>query len=148
MVRKFTAVVLLAPALAFAGEVLLGTLIVSDGGTVSNRTTGWTAYACPSNTTGGCFVVQPLSKVSIQCNQAAYVITDLAGADAGTGVRLDADQFFQTSVNTNKTLTGHAYNSDGGTAGHAVTYTGGWVAAAPQSGASLSCRVWSRKGDE
>jgi hypothetical protein len=134
-------------ATAFAGESLLGTIIVTDAGTSTNRTTGWGAYAGT-----GSFVVKPLTKISIQCDQASLVLTDVAGVDAGTGIRVAADQAFPTSVNTNKNLTGYSFNSDGGVAAanrNAVTYNGGWVAVAPITGNSISyCRVYSRKGDE
>lgn len=132
---------------AHAGEALLGKLVVSDGGTTANRCTGWGAY-----TGTGSFVVAPLTKVTIQCDAAAYVLTDVAGCDAGNCVYLSANEKFPTSINTSKTLTCKAFNSDGGAAGHSVTYTGGWVAMYPDpaaaAGASTTCKVYSRKGDE
>ena len=146
--RKLALLAVCVAGPALAGETLLGTLISSDGGVVTNRTTGYTAYACPANTSGGCFVVTPQTKITVQCNQAAYFLTDSASASSTTGLRLSADQMFPSSINTNKTLTAGAYNSDGGSAGVAVTYTGGWVSAQPQSGASLTCRVYSRSGTE
>lgn len=133
--------------LAHAGEALLGKLVVSDGGTTANRCTGWEAYAG-----AGSFVVTPLTKISIVCDSTAYVLTDVAGCDAGNCVKLAADQFFTTSVNVAKNLTCKAFASDGGVAGHAVTYNGGWVAMSPDPGAGAgavtTCRVYSRKGDE
>lgn len=133
--KRVVAVLALIGLSAWAGETLLGTIVVSDGGTASNRTTGTT------------FVVSPLSKISIQCDQAGFVLTDVPGCDAGKCVEVASKQFFATSVNTNKTFTSCAYNADAGCT--AVTYTGGYVAAAPASGAaSMVCRVFSRNGLE
>lgn len=150
--RKLVAVLALTAAVvatvAWAGESgtatspLLGKLVVSDAGTTTNRCTGWAAYAG-----GGAFVVPPLAKISVQCDSAAYFLTDVAGCDAGNCVKLAADQFFTSTINGSKTLTCYAFNSDAGIIGVPVTYTGGWVSMAPV-GASATCRVWSRKGDE
>lgn len=133
--------VLLATA-AWAGEALLGRLVVTDGGTTTNRCTLWHNYAG-----GSAFVVSPLSKISIQCDGDAYVLTDVAGCDAGQCLKVTSGTIFPTSVNTSKTLTCKAFASDAGTAGHAVTYTGGHVAMACASG-PCTCGVYSRKGDE
>lgn len=127
---------------AHAGEILLGKMVVIDAGTTTNRCTGWSGYSG-----GGAFTINPKSLISIQCDAAAYVLTDVAGCDAGTCVAVQAGQFFTTSVNASKTLLCKAYNSDGGTAGHAVTYTGGWVAMAPAA-ASATCFVYERNGGE
>lgn len=134
---------------ALAGEKLIGTLIVSDGGTVTNRTSGYTNYACPANTTGGCFLlpVGVSAYISVQCDQASYVLTDVAGCDAGQCLKLAADQLLTTSVNTVKNLSAYVINSDGGAA-LAITYNGGWIASAPVSGASSVCRVFDRRGNE
>lgn len=133
--RNLVLAATLTATAAWAGEVLLGTLKVTDGGTVANRTTG-TPFLVPSN-----------ALLSIQCNEDSYVLTDAAGVDAGTGIKLSAGMLLPTSVNSSKTLTGYASNPDGGAA-VAVTYTGGWVASAPASGATSTCRVFSRSGQE
>jgi len=137
-----------APVLdAWAGESLLGKLVVNDGGTTTNRCTGWSAYAG-----AGAFVVSPLSKITIQCDGIADILTDVGGCDAGACLRVVANEKFPTSVNTNKTLTCKAYNSDGGTAGVSVTYTGGWVAMSPDpataAGVATTCKVYARTGTE
>lgn len=133
--RNLVLAACLAASAAWAGEVLLGTLKVTDGGTVANRTTQ-TPFLVPAN-----------ALLSIQCDVDSYVMTDVANCDAGTCVKLGAGMLLPTSVNSSKTLTGYASNPDGGAA-LAVTYTGGWVASAPASGATSTCRVFSRTGQE
>lgn len=137
--RILAAVMLVATA-AWGGERLLGTMIVSDGGSTTNRCTGTP------------FTVNSLSKLSIQCDSTAYVLTDVAGCDGGTCIVVAAAQFLTTSVNQTKTLTCHSLNPDGGVVtGLPVTYNGGWVAmGAPAAAAAapVTCRVYERKGDE
>lgn len=114
---------------------LLGTIVVTDGGTASNRTTGYAAYAC-----GGCFTLNSLDKITVQTDEGCYVCNGLAGCDAGTGVYIAANEKYSDAMNANSTQTGKAYNSDGGTAGVSVTYTGGWYSVAPPLGGS-SCHA-------
>ena len=123
------------PPAALAGERLLGTLTVSDGGTIANRTTGTT------------FIVPPLEKITVQCDEASWFLTDVATCSATTCLRIAALEKLPTSVNASKALTGYSYNADAGP-GIAVTYTGGWVASMPVSGATSTCQVFSVKGDE
>ena len=141
--------VLLATA-AWAGEKLLGKLVVNDGGTTSNRCSGYSGYAAT-----GAFVVPVLAKITIQCDSDAYVLTDAAGCDAGQCIKLTAGTLFPTSVNVSKTLSCGAFNSDGGVAAANslnVSYTGGHVAMSPlesaAAGAITTCRVFSRAGTE
>lgn len=146
--RALPLVLVFAALLAHGGEVMNstrgGTIAVTDGGTASNRTTGFRGYASTET-----FVVSPLAKITIQCDQDAYVGTDVAGCDAGQCLELTAGTMFPTQVNGSQTLTGHAWNSDGGGAGHAVAYSGGWVAIAPVTGASTAvCKVFARSGLE
>ncbi len=83
--RKVLGVALmLIPLLAWAGDKLIGTVIVTDAGTASNRTTGYTAYACPANVNGGCFLVGSPTILDVQCDEDCLVCTDLAGCDAGS----------------------------------------------------------------
>ncbi len=145
--RKLVALVLLVSSVAIAGEVLIGSLTVTDAGSTTNRTNG------NINSNVGNFVIQPLTLVSIQCDQETLVITDAAGCDAGTCIDLGAKQFLTTSVNTSKTLSARAWNWDAGSqaisALPVVTYTGGWMAIAAPAGQAVSyCRVFVRKGDE
>ncbi len=144
--RKAALLFVLVATSAFAGEILLGTLVVTDAGSVTNRTVG------NINSGAGQFVVAPLSKITVQCDQAGLVLTDVAGCDAGNCIRVAADEKFATSINTSKKLSARAWNWDGGAQGSAepvVTYTGGWIAAAAPAGqAVLYCRVYSRTGTE
>ncbi len=138
---------------AWAGEYpLLGTIITpADGGTATNRS------MCASNTSGastGCGVLAPFAvptgpsaKITVQCDEACFFLTDVSGVDAGTGLALTAGQIFPTSVNATHNLTVNAVNADGG-APLAVTYNGGWVAAAPVGATVCHCRVYSRNGFE
>ncbi len=144
MRRLILAAAVCVATVAFGGERLIGRLLSVDGGTVSNRTTGWGAY-----TGGGTFVIAPPSKISIQCDQAAYICTDASGCDAGTGAKVATDQLLPTSVDTSRNLSGAAYNSDGGTTGVTVTYSGGWVSCSPDIGGQVcACKVFSRSGNE
>ncbi len=127
---------------AAAGERFLGKMEVYDAGTTSNRCTGYVAYASPT-----AFVVPPKAKISIQCDSASHVLTDVANVDAGRGIALAAGQFFTTSINGAQTLSCRAFNSDGGSAGHIVTYTGSWVTMSADS-ASATCNVYERDGFE
>ncbi len=133
---------------AWAGETLVGTLKVYDGGVVTNRTNGYVAYACPANATGGCFVLTPKSKITVQCDDAAAFLTDVATVTVSSGLVLNPLEKFSTSINTNKNLTAGANNSDGGTVGISVTYNGGWVAMASSDGGNRVCKVFSTNGTE
>ncbi len=145
--RKFLLLSTLWALAASGGEKPLGIIIVTDAGTQSNRTTGYTAYA-----TATAFSIGPQSKISVQCDQDCYVCTDAAGCDAGTGVNLGAGMLLPTSIGTSVCLTGKSYNSDGGTAGNPVTYCGGWLSVAPWNtdggGTTAVAHVFSRSGLE
>lgn len=145
MRRLIFAAAVCVATVVFAGEKLLGTITVTDAGTASNRTTGYRAYATTES-----FVIAPPSKISIQCDQDSMVGTDVSGCDAGTCVRLAANQLLPTSVDTVRNLSGCAWNSDGGTGCVNVTYSGGWVAVSvtTDAGNVAVCRVFSRSGME
>ncbi len=150
---------------AWAGEVLLGVVVVTDAGTGTNFTAGAPA-ATPttfiqgnkSSTLAGCVTGFPIptgsaGKITIQTDEGCLVITDAAGCDAGNCIALTAGQIFPTSVNTDKTLTGYAWNWDGGAATQAaacvVRTTGGWVAVAPPvGGAACHARIYLRNDKE
>jgi len=87
MMRILTAVLICAVSLpAFAGETLLGTL-TSTGADVTNATTGVPFY------------VPPDAKLTVQCDAAAYFISDDATAiTSARGVKLAADVIFPTST--------------------------------------------------
>ena len=111
----------------WAGETLLGTISVPDGGTASNRCT-----AVP-------FVIPTSQKITIQCNADSYVGVDVPGCDGGTCLKVLADQILPTSVST-VTKSCHAIN------GGVTTYTGSHVA---MSTATVgACRVYKRSGTE
>lgn len=112
---------------AFAGEQYLGTIAVTDAGSVNNGTT-----ATP-------FYVNPQALLTIQCDTAADVITDEVAVDAGTGVYLGATYLFSTSNNGPHNLT----YRDGGTLGNQ-----GIVAAKPNGSAATNCKVFTVKGNE
>lgn len=138
---------------AWAGDKLIGTILVTDGGTASNRTTGYTAYACPSNVNGGCFEVGVNNIIDVQCVEDCFVCLDMSGCDAGTGVALGAGMLLpESTASIAITNTGKAYNSDGGSAGHSVTYTGGWISVSPWNtdagGTTVHAKVFQRNGRE
>ena len=138
---------------AWAGEDLIGVILVSDGGSVNNATSGYGSAGCatgpagdrPSpNGAGACaqsFRLPTNAPLSIQCNTAAVIKTNAPQADAGDGVRVAIDQFFTTSTRVQGVNVG--VTPDGG------TYTGGVVAIAPIAGAaSAECKVFGRTGAE
>lgn len=140
--RKLLAVLALLATSAWAGEQLLGVILVSDGGTANNASTGYGSAGCVVG--GACyqaFRVPAPSPLSVQCDQAASVVVNKALADAGEGIQVGALQFLTTS--TAVTPCRVALLPDGG------SYVGGCVAIAPAAGAaSATCRVWSRQGNE
>ena len=125
-----------APGVARAEGALLGIILVSDGGTVSNVTTGYGSAASSSGAQA--FIIPTSSKLTIQCDSAAYVETADCGADGGRAMRLTADQLFPTS-------TGAALTCRRADAG---SYTGGVVAVMPSGGATVKCWVRPRLGTE
>ena len=115
---------------AFAGEIYLGTIAVTDAGSTNNGLT-----ATP-------FYINPQALLTIQCDAGAYVITDrvtVGTADSGPGVLLNAGQAFPTSNNGPHNLT----QRDGG-----IQSNAGIVAVKPASGTTVGCDVSSRKGNE
>jgi len=112
---------------AFAGEIYLGTIAVTDAGIVNNGTTATTFY------------INPSAILTIQCDTAADVITDQPAVDAGTGVYLGANYLFATSINGPKNLT----LRDAG-----IQSNAGIVAVAPNGSAATSCKVFSVRGNE
>ena len=115
---------------AFAGEIYLGTIAVTDAGSTNNGLT-----ATP-------FYINPQALLTIQCDAGAYVITDrvtVGTADSGPGVLLNAGQAFPTSINGPKNLT----LRDAG-----VQANAGIVAVKPASGTTVGCDVYSTKGNE
>lgn len=141
---------------AWAGDTLLGVILVSDGGTVSNATTGYGSAGCAAQGTspggaGACaqsFRIGCPMLISIQCkDQGAKVAVNQYTVDAGQGVTLAADQFLTDS-------TGSCVYVPPGTVARAGVldggfYTGGVVAISPLAGAARAeCNVYSRVGNE
>lgn len=137
MRKLFVVLALVVSAVALA-ETWIGTIIVNDGGTASNRTTG-TPFAVP-----------PSSPISIQPDQDCYVCTDLGGCDAGVGVAISAGQLFPTATGPIVSHTGLATNPDGGAA-LLVAFTGNFVAVTAHNsdgGYTCASKVFSRNGKE
>lgn len=149
MKRLGLAALALVATSAWAGEFLLGTLGVYDGGVVTNRTNGYVNYSCPPSDGGlGCFVVSPQTKITVQPDDAVYFITDVPTTSATRGLFIAGGEKFPTSINGNRTGTAYANNSDGGTVGVAVTYTGGWVTMTSTDGGPRNVKVFARTGTE
>ena len=160
--RKSLIVALLAVLLspAYAGERLLGTMLVSDGGSVNNATTGYGAAGCASQSSlggaGSCpqaFRIGASMLLSVQCVSAAILKVNWYVADAGDGVKLAADQFFTTSTGSGAVVVPSLTLPDGG--GRIVggmpdggSYVGGVVAIYPVDGVRAECRVFERHGGE
>jgi hypothetical protein len=136
---------------AQAGERRLGTMIVSDAGTVNNATTGYGSAGCagtddgvPGETTpGSCdqaFRIPTSAKITVQCDDAAIIGVNVRGVDAGTGMPVIANEKFPSSTRAGNVK---APLPDAG------TYYGGVVSIAPAVGAaSARCRVYERDGRE
>lgn len=162
--RKLLSVCLVAST-AFAGDRLLGVLLVTDGGTVNNATTGYGSAGCSRQQdimgAGACAQAFPIGTsalLSIQCkDQAAVFAANSSTVDAGTGVKLAADQFLTTSTGSSA-ITVWGLNPDGGSINtHGLpngmpdggSYTGGVVSIAPIAGATRAeCNVNERAGNE
>ncbi len=151
--KKILVGLLLLGAVAVHAEDWIGTIIVTDGGTSSNRTTGYTN----SNygiSTKAFSVPAPNGKISIQCDEDAWVCTNRAGCDAGVGVAITAGQLFPTTTVAQSTQSGQSMNPDAGVgqaSGFTVTYYGGHVSIAPNNtdaGCTAVCRVYTRSGNE
>lgn len=148
--------VYLSPFAALAGDKLLGVILVSDGGTVSNATTGYGSAGCSHQTdpqgAGACFQAFPIGSstlISIQCqDNSAMVVVNKSTTDAGEGILVSANQFLMSSTAvTPLTIRPLASNNSGMPDGG--IYTGGVVAIAPIAGAAgARCKVFSRQGNE
>jgi hypothetical protein len=130
----------LSPWLAFASEKpLLGALYATnaDAGVALDTT---------NSTTQVPFTVPHSARISIQCDKAVYFISDDETAvTSSRGIKIAADQFFMTKVETMPSV--RVPSPDGGTSvatqRSAVVRIVGITA-----GESPTCRVWARDGDE
>jgi len=107
---------------AWAGERYLGVIAVTTS-SLNNTTTGGTP-----------FVINPGSRITVQCDAVTFIQPDSASTLTTTGIKLAADQIFYTSAGTlvNGTLSGQR------TALLAAIVTAG----------TANCRVWERRGNE
>lgn len=161
MKKLITALTLLATA-AWAGDRLLGIILVTDGGTVSNATTGYGVAGCSheydpagAESCPQAFRIGTSALLSIQCkDQGAKFQANTFRVDAGTGIALAVDQFFTTSTGSAAVTVGPLLWADAGvrTANgmqDGGTYIGGVVSICPLAGAlRAECNVWQRNGNE
>ncbi len=156
MKRLVSVAVLLSAGAAFSGDKLLGVLLVTDGGSVSNATTGYLSAGCSheydQEGAGACaqaFRIPVATLISIQCKeQGARVVVNKRRTDAGEGIAVAADQFLMSSTSATPVYipplaSNNAGMPDGG------TYSGGVVSISPLAGATRAeCNVFSRLGNE
>lgn len=139
---KFALIAVLFCSAAFAQEVQIGRIYVTDGGTGSNVNTGYLSAGCNDGET--CAKAFPLSskqKITIQCfgSSGAVVAVNRATNDAGIGLELAVLEKLPTATGKNVTV----IRPDGG------TYTGAIVTISPVAGqGNADCRVHVRSGEE
>ena len=121
------ACILAAPA--FAGEKYLGTIAGTTGPTSKNN-----------HNTATPFKIPPMAKVTVQCDAAAYIATDVITATSTNGVKVSADSAFPTSVGVNL----DAPSTDAGVS--AITNSA-VISVIGVSGAA-NCKVFERRGSE
>ena len=140
----------LASGVAWAEGKMLGRILASDAGSSNNFNTGYLTAGCANSAitgAGSCdqaFKIPTGTKITIQCDEAAFVNENVAWVDAGNGKALTAAQLYPTS-------TGGAvsYRGLGGRVDDAGVYSGAVVSIAPAVGASSArCRVYERLGTE
>ncbi len=128
---------------AWAGEHCIGLIAATDGGSVSNATTGYGSAGCAITATNPCGCAQAFrvgvnQKVTIQSDVAMIVGADIP-VDAGTGLVLVAAEKFPSSTAVTSSITALP---DGG------TYVGGLVWCTPTTSTGGICRIFSRSGTE
>lgn len=129
----------LSPAV-WAGERCYGIILSTDGGSVSNATTGYGTAGCAEPCDcAKAFNLPAGAKITLQSDQAAIVATD-RHVDAGNGLALTAGQILPTSTSAVPTTIDLP---DGG------KYAGGVVSVTAAPGSSLvRMRVFVRNGNE
>ena len=118
---------LLLPLASFAGEQLLGT-ITSGGTSVTNATTAVS------------FNIPPMSKLTVQCDAAAYIATDATTVTTANGLKLATDVALPTSVGNGAST---ILPADGGTTARVSAR----IAVISSSG-TANCKVFERSGRE
>jgi hypothetical protein len=145
---------------AWAGETLLGVILVTDGGSGTNFTAGIAAtngvmassaatISATQCVTG--FDVGGNRKITVQTDEGCFVCVNLSGADAGNCLSTAANEKLPTSTGDTRSLTSSAWNWDGGSQATPCVTTryGGWVAVAPPlGGAACHAKVFGRTGTE
>lgn len=141
--KSLATVVLLLAFTAWAGEHYIGRIVVSDGGTVNNATTGYDSPGCAYSTTPGgpacsaasAFPIGVNTKLTLRCSEACCVSLDRSSTDGGICLEVAAGEKFPTSTQTTGVVSALP---DGG------TYVGGLVAITGVCG----CKVFTRSGTE
>lgn len=130
-----------APMIAWAGDIQLGIIMVTDAGTTNNANTGYGWAFC--GTEPSCAQAFPIvanDLVTLQAITACVVAVDRVTNDAGIGLELAAGEKITSSMGGNiRSYT----KADGG------TYSGAIISVAPAPGsATCSLKVSKRKGNE
>jgi len=118
---KYMFLAVLLSSYAHTGEKPLGTLLIGAATTVRNYDT-----LTP-------FVIAPGSRITIQCNAITFIVIDSGNNVAATGVKLAADQLYDTSVGTRDLVVISGKKS-------------GIVSGFSTPGGL--CNVWERRGNE
>lgn len=127
--KKLVAVFCLMTSTAFAGERYLGTIAGTTGPTSKNNHNTATPFRIP-----------PLAKVTVQCDAAAYVTTDVITSTSTNGVKVSADTIFPTSV-------GVPLDAPSTDAGVSAITNSAVISVIGASGA-VNCKVFERRGNE
>lgn len=158
--HKTALLVVLVATAAWAGEKLLGIIVVTDGGSGTNYSSGGTANvdgvltSNPLNLVNGTRcntgfeIGAPGTLITIQTDEGCFCGVDVVGCDAGQCLKLAADEKFPTSVKRKITFADPSWNWDGGSAAPAsacaASHTGTRLACAPPiGGAACHARVFS-----
>lgn len=141
--RNFSLLVALLAVSAWAGETFIGRLYVSDGGTVSNASTGYASAGCASQSAvggaGACdqaFVIGVHTQLTIITPEACCVSINRGTTDAGICTPTTAGQWLPTS--TSSSLLTQTGLPDGG------SYTGALVSIS----GNCHAQVFTRDGRE
>jgi hypothetical protein len=122
MFKYLTLASILLASSAFAGEKFLGTIVSAAGADTTNGTT-----AVP-------FLVPTGQTITIQCNAAAFVITDdTVAVTTLRGLNLSTNQIFLTSTSNQEIIVISSQVS-------AIVRVGG--------AGAVSCSVWTNRGNE
>ncbi len=149
--RKLALLCVLMATAAWAGETLVGVIVITDGGTGTNYSAGATAAApttfiSSTKCNVGFEIGAPSSFITVQTDEGCFVGVDVVGCDAGQCLKLAADEKFPTSVKKKITFSDPSWNWDGGsqatpcTASHAGTRV---AVAPPVGGTACHAKVFT-----